>query len=135
EQSKTERKWAKQDREHFQPANYEEDEDHQHFDDAGRFTFWSKQMFQKSANTVGLKRPDKPQDKENSRHRRGHIEIGISTAQKRPIDMKRADRWVVMSPADRSDAGNQAEPIHEQNENENRREKPKRFPHQLAPDD
>src|SRR6266403_588704 len=49
--------------------------------------------------------------------------------------MKYASRGVVMSPADRADAGNQPEPLHEQNENENRREKPECLSDKIAPDD
>ncbi len=48
--------------------------------------------------------------------------------------MENAGCWIVMSPADRSDPGNEPEPVHEQNENENRREKPKCFLHELAAD-
>ena len=40
-----------------------------------------------------------------------------------------------MSPTDRPDSGNQPEPVHEQNENENGGEEPERFLHQVAPDD
>src|SRR5215475_14792872 len=44
-------------------------------------------------------------------------------------------RTVVVTPADCSDSRNQSEPVHEQNENENRRKKPKSFCHQIASDD
>src|SRR5438445_9578425 len=40
-----------------------------------------------------------------------------------------------MSPANGADTGNQAEPVHEQNENEDGREEPKSFAHQFAADD
>src|SRR6266705_2517346 len=49
--------------------------------------------------------------------------------------MKYAGCWVVMSPADRADAGNQAEPIHKQNKNKNGREEPERLSDKIAPDD
>src|SRR6266536_1944419 len=48
--------------------------------------------------------------------------------------MKQAGVWIVMAPADRPHAGDQTKPVHEQDENENRREEPKRFSHQFAPD-
>ena len=40
-----------------------------------------------------------------------------------------------MPPPDRADAGNQAKPVYEQDENENRREKPKRFADEIPADD
>src|SRR5207249_3696928 len=49
--------------------------------------------------------------------------------------MKYAGTRIVVSPTDRAHAGNQPEPVHKQNENENRSEKPKRFPDEFTPDD
>src|SRR6059058_4270163 len=63
-QSKTERDRSKHDRDHFEPANGEKDDDHEDLHDTGRLTFWAKQMFQESADTVGLNRPDKPHHEE-----------------------------------------------------------------------
>ena len=92
-------------------------------------------MEQESADALGLNRPNKPEHEENCGHRCRHIEIGVAAAQKRPIDMKGACCWIIMSPANRSDARNEAEPIHEQNEDEDRGEKPKRLFDQIATDD
>src|SRR5438128_7480412 len=49
--------------------------------------------------------------------------------------MKYSGGWIMMPPADRADPRNEAEPIYEQNENEERGEKPKRFADKIAPDD
>src|ERR1700720_1775551 len=46
--------------------------------------------------------------------------------------MKHAGRGTMMTPANRSYTRQQPEPVDEQNENENRGEKPKRFFHQIA---
>ena len=48
--------------------------------------------------------------------------------------MKDASHRVVVAPANRAYTRNQPEPVHEQNENEYRRKKPKCFAHQLASD-
>src|SRR6266481_5105822 len=133
-QSKTERDRSKHDRDHFEPANGEKDDDHEDLHDTGRLTFWAKQMFQESADTVGLNRPDKPHHEEYGRHRGRHVQIRVATAQQRPIDME-ISRTVVVTPADCSDSRNQSEPVHEQNKNENCGKKPKSLLHEVTADD
>src|SRR6266404_4445235 len=134
EQSKTERDRSKHNRDHFEPANGEKDDDHQDLHDTGRLTFWAKQMFQESSDAVGLNRPDKPHHEEYGRHRGRHVQIRVATAQQRPIDME-ISRTVVVTPADCSDSRNQSEPVHEQNKNENCSKKPKSLLHEVTADD
>src|SRR6266436_4633036 len=133
-QSKTERDRSKYNGDHFKPADSEKDDDHQDLHDTGRLTFWAKQMFQESANTVGLNRPDKPHHEKYGRHRGRHVQIRVATAQQRPIDME-ISRTVVVTPADCSDSRNQSEPVHEQNKNENCGKKPKSLLHEVTADD
>src|SRR5213079_3355609 len=97
----------------------------------GRLTFWAKQMFQESSDAIGLNRPDKPHHEEYGRHRGRHVQIGVATAQHRPIDME-ISPTVVVPPADFSDSRNQSEPVHEQNKNENRGKKPKSLTHDVT---
>ena len=81
---------------------------------AFRVAFRSEKVKDESAEAVLLQRPDDPEGKENRRHREGEIEIGVGAAEQRTIDMKGVRHRVVMPPADRADAGNQSEPVQEQ---------------------
>ena len=51
---------------------------------------WPEKMQENSADAIGLKRPDDPEDKKDRRHGGGHVEIGVAAAQQRAIDMKNA---------------------------------------------
>src|SRR5437667_627928 len=130
----TERDRAEQNRNDLEPANHEKDKDHDQFQKTRGFAFRSKNVKQESTNAVGLDRPDNPKQKEYRGHGEGHVEICIASTEKRLIDMENARRRIVVAPADCSDSGNEPKPVHEQNENENRREEPKRFFHQIAAD-
>src|SRR4029077_6913801 len=89
---------------------------------------------QESSEAVGLNRPDKPHHEEYGRPCGRQVQIRVATASQRPIGPV-ISRTVVVTPADCSDSRNQSEPVHEQNENENRRKKPKSFCHQVTADD
>ena len=135
EKTKAERNRPEQNRDDFQPTDQKEDDDHEYLQEAGRFAFRSEQVQQESADTIRLNCPNNPENKKNSGHGRSHVEIGVGAAEQGAIDVKDAGRRIVMSPADRPDAGNQSRPVGEQNENENGGEEPERFLHQLASDD
>src|SRR4029077_19279663 len=49
-QSKAERDWSEQDRDHFKPADGEKDDEHEDLYDTGGLTFWAKQMFQEASD-------------------------------------------------------------------------------------
>ena len=112
-----------------------EDDDHQYFKDAGSLAFRSEQVHQESSDTIRLKCPDKPENKENNGHGRSHVEIGVGAAEQGAINVKGAGRRIDMSPAHRPDSRNQSRPVGEENEDENGGEEPERFLHQLPSDD
>ena len=92
-------------------------------------------MHQESSDTIRLKCPDKPEDKENKGHGRSHIEIGIGATEQGTINAKDAGRRINMSPTHGPNPGNQTRPVSEQDKNENGGEEPERLLHQVAPDD
>ena len=94
-----------------------------------RFALWREKVFEKSANSIRLNCPHQPERKKDDRHGGCHVEIGVAAAEERPVNVKVAINLV--SPSDRTHAWNQAEPVLEQNENDDRRKKPKRFSNQI----
>ena len=80
-----------------------------------------------AARALRLERPIDPKNKKHRRHGEGHVQVGVSTAQQRTIDMKDAVR-IVMSPSDRSEARSKAKPVYEQDEDKDRGKEPKSFP-------
>ena len=105
------------------------------FKDAGGLAFRSEKVHQESADAVRLNCPDNPENKEDHRHREGHVEIGVGAAKQGTINVKGAGCRIEMSPADGADAGNQPKPVSEEDENEDGGEEPERFLHQIAADD
>src|SRR4029079_4308495 len=89
---------AEQDRDDFEPSDHEKDHDHNQFQEAGSFAFGPENVHQESAHAVSLNRRNNPECEKDRRHRRGHIEVGVSSAQERLIDMKEAVRRIIMSP-------------------------------------
>src|SRR6266436_5117827 len=85
-QSETERDRSKYNGNHFEPADGEKDDDHQDLHDTGRLTFWPKQFFQESADTVGLNRPDKPHHEKYGRHCGRHVQISVTATKERSVD-------------------------------------------------
>src|SRR5438552_588870 len=122
EKPKAERDRAEQNRNDLEPAYHEKDHDHHNLQKTRRLTFRPEKMKQKSADTVCLDRPHNPEQKKNHGHRESHVEIGVATAQQRSINVEHSGCRIVVAPPDCSDSGNEPEPVHEQNENENRRE-------------
>src|SRR6516225_5989381 len=105
EQSKTERDRSKYNRDHFEPANSEKDDDHQDLYNTGRLAFWAKQFFQESSDAVRLNRPDKPHHEENCGHCSRHIQVRVAPAEKGAIDDEISGRTIV-TPPDRADSRN-----------------------------
>src|SRR5579864_5224799 len=73
EQSKTERDRAEQNRNNFQPTDHEENNRHQNPNDAGGFAFWSKQVLQKTADTLSLECPDQTEHEKDRGHGSSHV--------------------------------------------------------------
>ena len=73
------------------------------------------------------------QREEHQRHRQRHVEVGVGAAEQRLLDHE-AVRGLV-APADRADAGNQADPVGGEDEDEDRGEEPERLLHQVRADD
>src|SRR5262249_11431300 len=117
-----------------EPADEEKNDNHEDLDDSGRLTFWAKQLFQESADTIGLNCPDKPHHEKYGRHCGRHVQVRVATSEQRPIDMEMS-RPVVVTPADCSDSRNQSKPVYETDKNENRGIKPKSLLHEVAADD
>src|SRR5438552_19211403 len=113
-ETEAERNRPKQNRDDFQPTDQKEDDDHQYFKDAGSLAFRSKQMHQESSDTIRLKCPDKPENKENNGHGRGHVEIGVGTTEQGAINVKGAGRRINMSPTHGPNSRNQPRPVGEQ---------------------
>ena len=90
-------------------------------------------MENEAFDTIGLQRPDRPEKEKEHRHRGGHVQIGIATAEQRARHMEPV--LGLHAPANRSDTGNQAEPVGKENKDENRREEPKGLFDQVRPDD
>src|SRR4029077_5908467 len=134
-QTKAERNRPKKNPDDFQPTDQEEDDDHQYFEDAGRLTFWAKQVHQESSDTIRLKCPNKPENKEDNGHRRSQVEIGVGATEQRAINLKGAARRIDMSPTHGPDPWNQSRPVGKQDKNENGGEKPEGFLYQLMSDD
>ena len=103
EQPKAERNGPEQNRNDFQPADDEKNEDHQDLQNAGGIPFGSEEMNDHAADAVGLDRPDDPADKKDRSHRERQIQVRIGAAEQGPIDMK-ISRRIVMPPADGADA-------------------------------
>src|SRR4030095_11072167 len=133
-ETEAERNRPKQNGDDFQPTDQKEDNDHQYFQDAGSLTFWSEQVHQESSDTIRLKCPDKPENKENNGHGRSHVEIGVGATEQGAINVKGAGCRINLSPTPGPDARTQTRPVGEEDENENGGKKPERFLHQLAPD-
>src|SRR4029453_8540380 len=104
-QPKTERNRSKYDGDHFEPADGEENDNHEDLHYSGRLPFWAKQFFQESSHAVGLNRPDKPHHEEYGRHRGSHVQIRVATAQQRSID-REISRGILMAPTNSSDSWN-----------------------------
>ena len=88
------------------------------------------------ANPIGpisLKRPANPAREEDQRHRERQVDIGIGAAEERFGQLKAFGG--LMSPADRADAGNQADPVRGEDEDEDRAEEPERPADQMRADD
>src|SRR4029077_20231590 len=134
-QTKAERNRPEKNSDDFQPTDQKEDDNHQYFKDAGSLAFRSKQVHQESSDTIRLKRPDKPENKENNGHGRSHVEIGVGATEQRAINLKGAGRRIDMSPTHRPDSRNQSRPVGEENEDENGGKKPEGFLYQLMSDD
>ena len=100
----------------------------------GGFALGAEEMHDDAADAVGLDRPDNPADEKDRGHREGQFRSALAPRSKRPVDMKRAGRRIVMTPADGADAREQAEPVQEQDENEDRGEEPEGLLDQIAPD-
>ena len=124
---KAERHRPKEDRDDFEPADEEEDNDHDYLEEAGRFAFRPEQMHNETADSVGLNGPNQPQNKKDAGHGESEIQIRIRAAKQGTIDVKAVCRRIVMAPTDRPHAGNESEPVQKQNEDENGREKPECF--------
>src|SRR5213079_945447 len=119
----------------FQPTDQEEDDDHQYFKDAGSLAFRSEQVHQESSDTIRLKCPDEPENKENNGHGRSHVEIGVGSPEQGAINAKDAARRIDMSPTHGPDSWNQSGPVGKQDKNENGGEKPEGLLYQLMSDD
>src|SRR6266576_1168012 len=89
----------------------------------------------RNPDTIRLKRPNKPESKENNRHGRGHIEIGVGPPEQGAINAKNAARRIDMSPTHGPDSWNQSRPVGKQDKNENGGKKPEGFLYQLMSDD
>src|SRR5258708_23593060 len=79
-------------------------------------------MEQKTNRADFTKRPENPTSEKDQRHRQRHIEVGISASEKGLIDFEAFGGLV--SPTDGTETWQQTQPVAEQNENENGREKP-----------
>ena len=91
--------------------------------------FGPKMCSKKPPTPLALHRPEQPQQHENRRHGEGHVQVGVAAAQQRARHLKAVRRG--HAPANRADARNQAEPVGEEDEDENGREKPKGLLHQI----
>ena len=80
-------------------------------------------MEQKPLQPVGLDCPDRPEKEKDYRHCSGHIEVGISPAQKRTRHFEAV--FALDAPAERADTRNEPKPIRGEDEDENRGKKPK----------
>jgi hypothetical protein len=85
-------------------------------------------VFQESYDAIFCNRPIEPQESEGHCHRCGHVEIGITTTEKRMEGIVRiAIEASGIVGTDGAHSWNQTEPVSEQDQNKNRGEKPKRF--------
>ena len=126
---------AEEDRYDLEAADAEEDEDHEDFHEALRLALWREKMHDESAEAIGLKRPDGPHDEEDDGHCERHVEVGIGAAEERLIDVIDAQGADWIAEADAADAGDEAEPIREEDEDEDGGEEPEGFLDELMADD
>ena len=108
-------------------------DDHQHFQESSALALGRKQLLEESDRTNFLQRPDDPAGEKDQRHGERQVQIGIRAAEQRLVDLETVGSLV--PPANRANPGNQTKPIGGQNEDEDRRQKPKRPLDQMRADD
>jgi len=93
-------------------------------------------MFEKSDQAIFTDGPIEPKQCEGDRHRQGHVEVGIATAQERAESvMGITTETIGIVLTNRADAGKQTEPVGEEDENENRAEEPEGLFDQMLAED
>src|SRR2546425_10680354 len=88
-------------------------------------------MQQKAEGTDLLESPNNPAKEEHQSHRQGHVQVGVGATKKRILNLETMRR--LMAPSDCSKAGNQANPIREENKDKDGREEPECLMHQMMP--
>src|SRR4029453_7139499 len=102
----------------------EEDDREQHFQRTGAFPFGPEELREELPDTDFLQTPDNPAHEKHERHGKRHVDVRIRSTEQRFVDDKVS--VCVMTPADRTHAWNEANPVRRENEDENRREEPER---------
>ena len=77
--------------------------------------------------------PDDPAREEDQRHGQRQVDVGVGAAEERLLETESFGR--LMPPAHRADAGNQADPVRGEDEDEDAAEEPERPPDQMRADD
>ena len=80
-----------------------------------------------------LERPHDPAGEEHQRHRQRHVEVGVGAPEQRLVDHEAVRR--LMSPSDGAHAGDQADPVGGEDEEEERPKEPERLLHEVRADD
>src|SRR6516162_6484558 len=111
-------------RDDLQTARCKEYQKHRPLQETRGLTLRPKQLLEKPPETDLAKRPKKPKAKKHKRHCQSHVDVRVSPAEERLIDLE-AVRSLV-SPTNRAYTRNQPDPVGGENENEDGREKPER---------
>src|SRR5262245_6748255 len=132
-ETKAEGHRPEENRKYFEAAYREENNDHQQLQEACRVHLWGEQMGQKSHRADFGYCPVNPAGKEHQGHGESHIEIGVYSPEQRLFNDKSVSG--TMDPADMSHAGNQADPIGEQDEDKDAGKEPKGAIYEFFADD
>src|SRR6266403_2842817 len=132
-ETKTERDRPEQDRDDFQATGGEEHDEHEYLQSARALTFRRKQLLEEPLQADFLHGPDDPAPEEDERHGERHVHVGIGAAEQWLLDREAGSGPV--TPSDRTDARNQADPVRGENEDEDGAEEPERPFNQVMAED
>ncbi len=124
---------AENDRNQLKETDKAEDHEHHHGHDAGELALGGEDVFEEAYEAVFADGPVEPQKGEGDRHRQGHVQVGVTAAQEGAEGIVAvATEAIGVELSDGAHAGDQTEPVREQNQHEDGAEEPERFFHQMS---